>query len=332
MIIEGFFEHRIEDYAIDINDFMHSCDKSFDFLYKRSTKISGCHYPILSKFFNKEGNDIVPDYFTDCQYNEVANNYRMRFVILGDNTDFYLIPLRIVDPINKSVAQRHFIVSHEILSLNGGDTTKAYIAIEPYVEYAVVASSVYGTELVNSVFFNVRTEAFYERSKWKSKNGVNLLTDKITIKKSNSLNNKELNDVIDLNHKWTALKNKKTPDSLIKGFNANATGHFILYYFNNTLIGFQFVTIGYKNIATCHISKSVCDVDEQIARHIGAYMIYCLHKFCFGNIGSSVVNYLGVRDVKKYAGLYNFKEKYFKHKTNYYKTPIKAILRHSGAL
>lgn len=313
------FKLSLTDLSLKIRE-VNSCDTDyFDFLYNNSHKFGIQFFDILSDFFNKDAN--VPDYFVDCQYNDIVNNYRMRFVIIDDDNDYYLVPLRIIDPVNKKTADRHFVISHNILPLNGSNTRHIYESLSKMIQTAYVVGN--GKDVSNVIYFNRRNDCDFGRSKWKSKNGINILSKKIDYAVYKKVPQKVLDDIIALNAEWAKAKKRNENSANIKKICCSGIGECIVYYYGKSLIGFQYVTIGYRNIATCHLSKSIPNTDiDCLKKFLGAYMIYILHNIYFSRPDIEIINYLGVRDVKKYDSLCQFKNKYFKSKTIYYKKNI----------
>lgn len=328
MILNTLFDITINDVSINISLIVDCRDGYFEFLYNNSHKVGMQYYPILSEFFKQSS--IVTDYYMDCQYNEIANNYRMRFMIVRADNDYYLIPLRIVDPINKKKADRHFIISHDIISLKGTSTEMVYRTISKMIESATIASDDIANAS-NVVFYNTKDIMDKWKSKWKSKHGINRLGEIVLIQVYKVVPKDTLSEIIKLSHKWTEIKGKKTPDKIITEF-CKSDGGYCITYSVGSLVGFQLITLGYNNVATCHISKSYVNDritkihGDYISKYIGSFMIYCLHLICFDKLNASIVNYLGVRDIKKYKSLYDFKRKYFKSYVVYKNTLIKNII------
>lgn len=295
----SLFNEEIEDLAIAIEDFEKI--NSFEELYNNLRKFKVEYFDILNNFFKKEPNCIIPDYFVDCQYNEVSNNYRMRFVILKSDEDYFLIPLKIVDPIDKSKSSRYFIVSHNIIALNGSKTDYAYDLVKKIISSAIISTDSI-LNISNVVFYNT-VDSFncLNTSKWRSKNGINILGKIIITEYYDKIPKDILYLILELNDKWSLQKNKRTPNKIIKDFCTKESNKCIVYFFEDKVVGFQLVTFGYKNIATCHISKSyTLDLgNKKVNDYLGAYMIYQLHLLCFNKFGANIVNYLGVRDIKK---------------------------------
>ena len=323
--MDSLFDLNIDDFAIDISQ-LHSIN-GFDEIYNLSHKIKLNSYNVLRLFFSKE-QEIVFDYYVDCQYNEVANNYRMRFMIVKGDDDYYLIPLKIVDPIDKSKSKRYFTLSYKILPLKGSDTRKVYELLSKYI-HEVTISTQDCNNPDNVVFYNTKESAnSMQSSKWRSKNGINVLKDVVNSTLYNIVPIDTTGKILELNNKWTLAKNKKTPNKLIQDFCRGSIGYTITYTYGDKIVGFQIVTIGYNDTATCHISKSYFDdIDNKlIHNYLGSYMIFWLHEVCFNKLNAKAVNYLGVRDIKKYNTLYKFKSKYFKRNTKYKKVSIQTLL------
>lgn len=335
-------QNYLQRMSIPYKTFVNNCEKNFEYLVSISHKINTAFGDVFEYFFAKNFTPLsfenMPDYYVCPFWSEVSRNYRFRYIILEHNSGFILMPLRIVDPVNKKQCPRHFVQSYFIMSdFKMTDDIMQEIAKYPIKRFAI--SQEENNNSINVNFYN--TPNNYKdmcRGKWRSKHGINIIGKQVyskvlTQEESTSL----LKDYETIQKNWILRKDiepvsVKTEISLI---DTPYTNKITIGYFasnTNKLLALQVIEV-FNKCAYVHIAKSIIHNDEAsnakiylgddidmantVKRYLGNFMMYAMHKILF-EYGIKVIYYLGVTKMNKAnEPLIRFKEKFFKNKIFY---------------
>jgi hypothetical protein len=178
-------EYLIDSMSIALERLSNNENKSYRWLFENSTHIDMKVYDILNDFFVR--NEVAPDNMClcnlDCVYGEASRNYRFRFIIVGVNDDYVLVPFKIVDPRSAKI-ENYFTISYHPLSYNK-NTESIKEVLKVLSSYECIHSIDIPSDEKGSIrnnYYNL-PENYRDicRSKWKSKHGINKLSNIIDV-------------------------------------------------------------------------------------------------------------------------------------------------------
>lgn len=321
-------------------------EKTFDTIMELSDKINMNSKDLLEEFFKKSitSPEKMYQYVLNPEWGEASGNYRMRYMVVSIDSDFVLVPLKVMDPMGKG---RYFSISMELIS-NEGKIKNILKVLEVFklyscIQFIMLPGNFSGKEVYMNNYFNT-LEEFNQmnRSVWKSKKGVNKMSNIITLETDYPVEYAEacVKQVDDL---WNAQKKSEKKVTLPAKVDITLTkmwgryqGMFLyLYFYKGVILGYSLgVTTCEKYISLLstksltqlpleqlseYLNEPDLEVVKQIQKFLGAYIQYTIHKDILLDKEYPALYYYG--DVHS-KSLQEFKQDYYKRIINYYKVSL----------
>lgn len=350
-ISDSIISLKLKQYSISL-DTLKNSDKSYEFLFKNSTKIDMKSKPILEMFYKKIITETTMyQYVLNPEWGEASGNFRMKFIIVNYNNDYILVPFKVIS----MITNRYFSISMEPVSLNNDKQNiidVLNVLKEFDIRYVVVIDNNCSDECYMNNYYNTLEEFnnIMDKSKYKSKRGVKKLSEYLTF--HNDLYISNLPDKIkEVDEIWNGKKEidkkvtlpVKTDVKLaeLAYLYNDITLH--TYCYNDIILGYDIVVTTCKDYASVLSAKTLTqlsteelaeymneeDLDkvEYIKTRLGGYMQYMLNKDILKDKGYKALYYYG--DVKS-KSLQKFKEIYYKRIINYYKVDLDSYITEIG--
>ena len=332
-------DYMISEVAISESG-IESSDKSFKWLYDNSQRVGMLFRDSIEEFYQNyiDSPDKMYRYVINPEWAEASKNMRMRFTVLEIDSDYVLIPLKMIDPIGHD---RYFSLSMEPISYNriSDNEVKAVNIMKQFdcVKYIAVPELEVGDEVDNN-YYNL-PEDFKEmdRSKWRSKRGVNKLMQIVDFNPHAELIPGIEEQVLTVNGIWDDIKmskdkklklSKKTDQALAKLSLNNQSLYIYSFSYHEKMIGYSIAVIILDKYIALLSTKQITnnyqalvdyigeDTEElqMIHRHLSSYMQYMIHKDAFQERGFHGVYNYGDTKIK---GLKDFKLDYYAHRFSY---------------
>ena len=325
--------------SITLEDLVSNKNKSYRFLMDNSYHIETQYKDILYHFLGKviEGHPSCMGDYTICpEWGEASEDFRMRFIIVKSDRDYSLVILKVVTPFTEN----YFRIDYPIISLyNENTSSKVLDVLKMYKDihfYSVISEKRDGRRYN---YYNTLEDfkSKMDKSKWKSKKGINKLSKIIDVQYKYdyaSLSDIE-GKIPNLIKEW----NKARPFELSARHDMNLLDMYkrtddievFTFWYKNVLVAYSIgvrmfsyiVLLSTKTIAVCGEEKIKIilgndGIDEStirnIKKHLGAYTQYYLHKILLEDLKYNALFYYGDSGLKK---LHSFKEEYYRNRIDY---------------
>lgn len=343
---------EIYQISIPITDIEDNTDKSYRWLLDNTQRINLENRDILEEFYHKgiSKPELMYDYNCSCIWGEASGNYRFRFIIVSIGDDYVLVPFKVVDPMGKK-NKNYFTISYPPISYDECDNSVSEVlnAFKSYedIKYVVEFSSESG-DYFSDNYYNFKEDFdSINKSSWRSKNGINKLSNIISISTNDEYLPGIEDEIKELIGYWNKAKGDKItgkPDiGLIRIARKNENVIPITFRYNGKLVAYTICSVGVGKYLFCDVTKSlsICSKDflksylnaddatiKLIDKHLGHFVNFISNKYAFDNnyealyyygSGTSQVN--GKMTITD-KGLHEFKNSYFKHKIYYRRVPF----------
>ena len=332
-------DYMIQEIAVSYSDIENS-DKSYKWLWDNTQRVGISFRNLVEEFYKKyiDSPDKMYRYVINPEWAEASKNMRMRFIVISIKDDYILVPMKMIDPIGYD---RYFSLSMEPISYSGSRDNEIQVVrlLMQFdcVKYIAVPELEPGDEVDNN-YYNVADDfKEMDRSKWRSKRGVNKLMSVIDFDNHAELTPGIEDRVLTVNGIWDDIKmskdkklklSKKTDQSLAKLSLNNQSLYIYSFSYHGKMIGYSIaVVIVDKYIALLSTKQITNDyqrlVDyigedteelQMVHRHLSSFMQYMIHKDAFQERKFEGVYNYGDTKIK---GLKDFKLDYYAHRFSY---------------
>lgn len=281
----------------------------------------------IEPFFQGVYLDKMGDYDINPEWGSLSQASLLKFIILRDTDDFYLVLLKIMKSMfaKKDSESAHLMYTFPIISLTGSSTEHIYKLL---YNCKVDTQRAFTNEndYININHYNTITEWEYMNTpKWKTSHGVTKLSKLLTFNPTVS------QDALKLTEDWNVNKNSHQPNMkrVLSVLDDDMQGNFLQYswYYNNTLVAFAICSNLNKMriahiVVTCSQLESMRELFgsdyNNIRKYLGDFVAYELNRDAFEN-SMDAIYYFGAGDLQ---GLEDYKSKLYKNKIYYKKKAV----------
>lgn len=332
---------QLNQIAVDIEEIQENIDKGFSYLYEISIHSDFSSRYIWDIFFKGIRQDKVCLVRCDYNYGEVSGNYRIRFIVIRDNEDFVITPIKIVDPIGKD---RY--ISIEYLPMNLSDKEINKDVLEVLKKFSCIKRITYISGErghTKNNFYNTEND-FYEwmnKSKWKSKRGINKVSEIVEVNVLRDSNIKLVSDYKYIHDIWFKFKNRSMSSSTafdidfkaLRDINKIKDGVIIDFRYKDKIIGMVLGFTLFNDFVSIMVQRSVgiTDIDflkkylecsdyeaDILIKYLGSFIQFQIHKILISDLHFKAIYYSGDMGDPK---LKYFKNIYY-HNVIHYKTEM----------
>lgn len=332
---------------------LKTSDKSYRWLVDNSTKINLSSKSTVDKFYKIYMTDDTKmyRYIINPEFGQVSSNFRMRYLLISVDNDFVFVPLKIIDLMGRG--ESYITISMEPISQNSNKQSIIKV-LEVLKEFPcirfVVRNETEEKDALDNNYYNVRDAYDHmNKSKWRSKRGVNILDSLIDFKYEAEKDSSVIEDVYKVNQIWDEIKiankmnnfsfpNKNMDKKLATLACGGGATHIYTFSYKGKMIGYSIpimvsdkyvvlmstkqITADYKVLAD-YIGE---DTEElyKIYRHMSSYMQFKIHQDVFERLGLQAIYNFGDVNI---PGLRAFKLDYYKSIIYYNKYSLEDYIK-----
>ena len=327
--------------SITIDDLRNNRDKSYKFLLNNSYHIETQYKDVLFYFLGKEIEENpsnMGDYTICPEWGDASSDFRMRFIIVKSDNDYSLVVLKVVTPFTENYLR----IDYPIVSIYHNETSSKVLRVLKMYKgihfYSVISENKDGRRYN---YYNTLEdfESKMNKSKWKSKKGINKLSKIIDVVSCDDISIDKARGMFDfLFDFWNKSKGEsvssKTERRLLDITYRIRGGKALTFWYKEILVGIIIASPIYDRFITVYTQKSVgiatidflseylksYDVAADIQRYLGSYIQYYIHKHFLVDLGYEALFYTGDLNSKN---LKRFKEIYYNNAVCYKRLALK---------
>ena len=173
---------KLQGISIKLVELKNS-DKSFKYLLDSTTMLGIEYIDIFNMFFKDISCREMHTFMQDCIYAEAARNYRFRFMVVDTEVGYVIVCFKVVDV--RGTEPNYFTISIPLKGIMGGNVSDVLKVLCEFecIKYVNVLCDRDDKYHINNYYNTIEDfESKMNKSKWKSKKGINKLSKIIDVK------------------------------------------------------------------------------------------------------------------------------------------------------